>query len=61
MLCLISTRLQNHNTSGVGFPRSETCPAKTNRYRQSPRLVVSVTGVMRVRRSLAVGPEVHPG
>lgn len=36
LLCLISAGLQNHNTSGVGFPWSKKCAAKTNRYRQSP-------------------------
>lgn len=50
LLCLISTGLQNHNTSSVGFPWPKMCAAKTNRYRHLPRLVVSVTGVTCIGR-----------
>lgn len=53
LLCLISTGLQNHNTSSVRFPWPKMCAAKTNRYRHLPRLVVSVTGVTRMGRGLA--------
>lgn len=39
--------------SSVRFPWPKMCAAKTNRYRQLPRLVVSVTGVTFMGWSLA--------